>query len=92
MGFFSKVHMGKYLSGIFYIENGLKQGDIYHHWFQLCFRICHQEGPRTPARSEIEWDTCTSGLSQCYLILLGNNINARKKNAWGLIDTSKEIV
>jgi hypothetical protein len=43
----SKVHIGKHLSGAFPIQNGLKQGDtLITIAFQLCFRICYQEGPR----------------------------------------------
>jgi hypothetical protein len=30
--------------------------------FQLCFGICHQEGPREPGRTETEWDTSSCGL------------------------------
>jgi len=37
-----KVCICKNVSGAFPIQNGLKQGTLYHH----CFRICHQEGPR----------------------------------------------
>jgi hypothetical protein len=28
--------------------------------FRLCFRMCHQEGPRELGRTEIEWDTSVS--------------------------------
>jgi hypothetical protein len=38
---YSKICTGKYLSGAFPIQNGLKQEMLYHH----CFRICHQESP-----------------------------------------------
>jgi hypothetical protein len=30
--------------------------------FQFCFAICHQEGPREPGGTEIEWDTSAFGL------------------------------
>jgi hypothetical protein len=30
--------------------------------FQLCFRICHQEDPRKPGGTEIEWDTSAAGV------------------------------
>jgi len=42
----NKVCVGKNLSDALPIQNGLKQGDFYSHCFQLCFRICHKEGPR----------------------------------------------
>lgn len=38
---YSSVRVDKYLSGMFYIENGLKQGDIA---FQLCLSLCYKEG------------------------------------------------
>jgi hypothetical protein len=50
-----KVHIAKHLSGMFPIQNGLNA-------FQLCFRMCHQEGPRKTGGTEIEWDTSASGL------------------------------
>jgi hypothetical protein len=30
--------------------------------FQLCFRICHQEGPRKSGGTEIKWDTSAARL------------------------------
>jgi hypothetical protein len=30
---YSKVRTGKYLSDMFPIQNGLKQGDVYHHCY-----------------------------------------------------------
>jgi hypothetical protein len=30
--------------------------------FQLCFGICHQEGPREPGGTDTEWDTSAFGL------------------------------
>jgi hypothetical protein len=53
-----KVRVGKHLSDNFPIQNGLKQGDA----FQLCLRVCHQEGPRKPGGIEIKWDTSAAGL------------------------------
>jgi hypothetical protein len=32
---YSKVRIGKHLSDSFPIENGLKQGDLYHHCFWI---------------------------------------------------------
>jgi hypothetical protein len=40
---YSRVLVGKHLSDMFYINNGLKQGDALSITiaFQLCFRVCH---------------------------------------------------
>jgi hypothetical protein len=43
---YSRVRIGKYLSDKFTIENG-----FITTAFQLCFGICHQEGPREPRAS-----------------------------------------
>jgi hypothetical protein len=51
--------------------------------FQLCFRICYQEGPRKPGRNETGWETASG--------LLGDNINTIKKNTEALIEASKEV-
>jgi hypothetical protein len=59
----SRVRIGKNLSDKFSIENDLKQGDsLITIAFQLCFRICHQEGPREPGGTDTEWDTSAFGL------------------------------
>jgi hypothetical protein len=43
---FKKVHTDINLSDAVPIQEGLKQGDIFIIIaFQLCFRICYQEGP-----------------------------------------------
>jgi hypothetical protein len=40
---YSKVHVGKHLSGKFPIQNGLKQGDFLSPLlFNFCFRTWHQ--------------------------------------------------
>jgi hypothetical protein len=54
--------VGKSLSDKFTIENGLKQRDFITTAFQLCFRICHQEGSREPGGTDTEWDTSAFGL------------------------------
>jgi hypothetical protein len=43
---YSKICIGKHLSGAFPIKNGLKQGDSESLCFSAFLRICHQEGPR----------------------------------------------
>jgi hypothetical protein len=45
---YSKIRIGKHL----FIATA----------FQLCFRICHQEGPRKPGGIEIKWDASAAGL------------------------------
>lgn len=47
-GTYSKAFIGKYLSDTFYVQNYLKDCS------QLCFMICHKEGPRKAVWSEIE--------------------------------------
>jgi hypothetical protein len=55
--------------------------------FQLCFGICHQEGPREPGRTETEWDT-----SSCADInIVGENTDTIHKNTNALFDASKEV-
>jgi hypothetical protein len=41
---YSEICIGKHLSGVFPIKNGLQCSVTIV--FQLCFRICYQEGPR----------------------------------------------
>ena len=38
---YSRVWVGKNLSAMFPIKNGLKQGDDVAIAFQLCFGVCH---------------------------------------------------
>jgi hypothetical protein len=38
---YSTERIGKYQSDKFSIQNGLKQGDVYRHAFQLCFGVRH---------------------------------------------------
>ena len=38
---YSRVRVGKNLSDMFPIRNGLKQGNSIAIAFQLCFRVCH---------------------------------------------------
>jgi hypothetical protein len=52
---YSKVRIGKHLSGSFPIQNGLKQGDALS---PLLFNFA----PLKPGGTETEWDTSASGL------------------------------
>jgi hypothetical protein len=67
---YSTVRIGKNLSDKFTIQNGLKQGKALSPLlaFQLCFGICHWEGPRELGRTEIELNS--SGLFWPMLIPL----------------------
>jgi stress-induced morphogen len=63
---------------------------LYHHCFQLCFRICHYEGPGNLGWTEIKWDTSASGL--CWWCKsTGDNIGTIEKYTETLIDASKEV-
>jgi hypothetical protein len=44
--YYNKVRVDKNLSDGFPIQNFLKKRWFMAIAFQLCFRICHQEGPR----------------------------------------------
>jgi hypothetical protein len=60
---YSRVRVGKHLSDIFPIKNGLKQGDaLLLFAFQLCFRICHWKGSGKPGGLKIKWYTSPFGL------------------------------
>jgi len=50
---YSKVRVDKHLSDKYPIQNGLNSA------FQLCFRICHQEGPRKSGKTGAEWNIST---------------------------------
>jgi hypothetical protein len=50
---YSRICIGKNLSNKFSIENGLKTRRCFNTTaFQLCFGICHQEGPREPGGTD----------------------------------------
>jgi hypothetical protein len=59
---YTKVLVGKLLSGTFPVQNGLKQGDTLTIAVQFCLRICHQESPRKSSQFGIECDTSAIGL------------------------------
>jgi hypothetical protein len=70
------------------------EGGHFQHQrkFVLLFivRIFHQEGPRKPGGTEIKWDTSAAGLCRWWN-LLGDNIDATKKNMEPFIEASKEV-
>jgi hypothetical protein len=62
-GTYSSVWVGKRLSVMFHIKNGLKRGNaLIAITFQVGFRICHEEGSGKPGGLEIELHTSASGL------------------------------
>jgi hypothetical protein len=63
----SEVHVGKNMLFAFPVQNGPKQGDAFIAIaFELCFRICHQEGPRKSGRIGINWNIIISW----YMLML----------------------
>jgi hypothetical protein len=59
---YSKIHIGKYLSDSFRIQNGLKQGDNisplrFNFTLRYAIRKVHEKG-----KNEIEWATSATGL------------------------------
>ena len=85
---YSRVRVGKNLSHMFPIRNGLKQGD-YLQFFQLCFRVRHQEGSGKPGWLKIKW--CTSGLVYADDVnILGGSLHTMKRNTEALVVATKE--
>jgi hypothetical protein len=58
-----KIHIGKYLSDNFCIQNGLKQGDVLSPLL-LNFSLVYAtiSGPGKPGGTDINWDTSAAGL------------------------------
>jgi sorting nexin-29 len=54
--------------------------------FQLCFGICHQEGPREPGRTEHQLLAYADDVN-----IVGEKIDNIQKNTKALLDTSKEV-
>jgi hypothetical protein len=55
--------------------------------FQLCYEICHKEGPREPERTETEWLLAYAD----DVNILGQNIGTIQKNTKALVYASKEV-
>jgi hypothetical protein len=88
---YSKVHIGKHLSDSFPIQNGLKQGDALS---PLLFNFALGYAIRKV--QEIQVGLKLNGTHQLLayaddMNLLGDNIDAIKKNTETLIDASTEV-
>jgi hypothetical protein len=59
---YGKVRTGKHFSDSFLIQNGLKQGDDFHHWLSNLLYNIPRNGQGNPSGTEFEWDTSAFGL------------------------------
>jgi hypothetical protein len=80
----SKVRIHENIPDAFPIQNGLKQGMLYRHFFQLCFKICHQEGLELNGTHKLLFFADNANT-------LCEDIIAIKKNAGALLGASREV-
>jgi hypothetical protein len=88
---YSKAHIGKHLSDSFPIQNGLKQGDALS---PLLFNVALEYAIRKVQEKQVGLKLNGTHPLLAYaddVNLLGDNMDAVKKNIETLIDVSKEV-
>jgi hypothetical protein len=89
---YSKIRIGKYLSGAFPIQNGLKQGDALSPLFfnsDLEYAIRKAQENKEGLELNATHQLLVYADDADDVNLLGKNINVIKKNAEALLDVSK---
>jgi hypothetical protein len=84
----SKVHIGKYLSNSFPIQNGLKQGDPL---LPLLFNFALDYAIRKVHENQVGLKLNGTHQLLVNVNLLGDKIDTIKKNTETIIDASKEV-
>jgi hypothetical protein len=88
---YSKVHIGKYLSDSFPIQNGLKQGDALS---PLIFNFSLEYATKEVHENQVELKLNGTHQLLAYaddVNLLGDDIDTINRNTETLIDSSKEV-
>jgi hypothetical protein len=85
----SKVHIGKYLSDSFPIQNGLKQRNA-PLLFNFALEYANRKVEENQMGLKLNWTHRPLAYADIEN-LLGNNINPIRKNTETFIDASKEV-